>query len=116
MYEENKHKDPLECCKFELEEEAHLESTTWIPLLHDESSTVSLDKYSDNKFYAYLAIDCKKVNSPRPIDEEEYIKIKPNITYGQLMKLISSGQMNVLSSYASLMAIKKLTDLGYKLE
>jgi len=116
MYEEDKHSDPLECCKFELNEEAHLESHTWIPLLSDENSTVSLDKYSDNKFYAYLAIDCKKVMSPRPIDEEEYIKIKPNINYRQLLKLISSGQMNVLSSYASLMAINKLTELGYILE
>lgn len=116
MYEEGKHDDPLQCAMYELEEEAHLESKNWIPLLNDEQSTVSLDKYSDNKFYAYLAIDCKEVSNPRDIDPEEYITIKNSINYKKLMQLITSGKMNILSSYASLMAINKLKDLGMTLE
>jgi hypothetical protein len=116
MYEDHKHSDPLECAQFELEEEAHLRSSKWIPLLNNDNATVSLDKYSDNKFHAYLAIDCEKVANPREIDEEEYIVIKDNISYNELMQLISSGQMNVLSSYASLMAIQKLKELGLPLE
>ena len=116
MFEDNKHKDPLECAQFELEEEAHLKATRWIPLLNDDATTVSLDKYSDNKFYAYLAIDGEKVSNPRPIDDEEHITIKPNINYRQLMSLITSGRMNVLSSYASLLAIQKLKELGLPLE
>lgn len=113
MYEEEKHDDPLQCAMYELEEEAHLESNNWIPLLNE---TVSLDKYSDNKFYAYLAIDCKEVINPRDIDAEEYIIIKKNINYKKLMQLITSGKMNILSSYASLMAINKLKELGITLE
>ena len=63
-----------------------------------------------------MAIDCELVNNPRPIDDEEHITNKPNINFKQLMSLIMSGRMNVLSSYASLMAIQKLKDLGMPLE
>jgi hypothetical protein len=30
MFEKDKHQDPLECAQFELEEEAHLETTQWV--------------------------------------------------------------------------------------
>lgn len=145
MYEKEKHRSPLESAKFELEEEAHLDTVNWIPLLEADATTsassahiidsacsnerskfdqnsggsnfsISVDKYSDNMLYPYLAVDCKTVLNPRPLDMDEYIEIVPNVTYKQLMKLLSTGQLCVFSSYITLMSLRKLEELNIKID
>ena len=115
MFESKKHSNPLECAKCELEEEAQLKTENWIPLLKDENTNVPFEKYSDNRFHPYLAIDCESVENPRPMDDEEYIVVKRGVTYDQLMELISTGKLNVISSYTALMGIRKLTEMGIPL-
>jgi hypothetical protein len=115
-FESHKHSSPLECAAAELEEEAHLKTSTLIPLLHDGDTTVPFEKYSDNRFYPYLALDCQPVANPKPLDDEEYIVIHKNVGYKQLMEMISDGRFNVISSYTILMAIRKLKELGLPLE
>lgn len=110
MYESNKHDSPLQCAQYELEEEAHLTSNTWIPLLQDAELAIPFDKYSDNKFYMYLALDCSKVPNPRSLDEAEYIVIENSVTYLKLLDIIKSGKMNVASSFAALLALQKLKE------
>ena len=115
MYESKKHLTPLEAAQFELEEEAHLRTTQWFPLLSGENVTAPLDKYSTNHFYAYLALDCEEVEHPKPLDDEEFIIIERNVTYKKLTELVSTGQINVVSSYAILLGIRKLRELGIPL-
>ena len=116
MYEKKKHSSPLEAAQFELEEEAHLRTSEWYPLLSgDDDTSAPLDKYSTNKFHAYLALNCEEVSHPKPLDEEEYIIIERNVSYRRLMQLVTSGQINVVSSYAILLAIRKLRELGIPL-
>ena len=116
MYEKKKHSSPLEAAQFELEEEAHLRTSEWYPLLSgDDNTTAPLDKYSTNRFHAYLALNCEEVSQPKPLDEEEYIIIERNVSYQRLMQLVTSGQINLVSSYAILLAIRKLRELGIPL-
>jgi NUDIX domain len=115
-FESHKHSSPLECAAAELEEEAHLKTSTLIPLLQDGETTVPFEKYSDNRFYPYLALDCEPVANPKPLDDEEYIIIHKNVSYKRLMEMIAAGQFNVISSYTILMAIRKLTEMGLPLE
>jgi hypothetical protein len=112
MYEAKKHDSPLQCAKFELEEEAHLRSENWIPLLGDPSMSVSLDKYNDNTFYPFLALDCENVPNPRAADNEEYILIEKNISYDKLISLLYSGKINIASSYGILLALRKLKEMN----
>ena len=116
MYEKKKHSSPLEAAQFELEEEAHLRTSEWYQLLSgDDDTSTPLDKYSTNKFHAYLALNCEEVSNPKPLDDEEYIIIERNVSYRRLMQLVTSGQINVVSSYAILLAIRKLRELGIPL-
>lgn len=114
MYEVGKHSSPLESAMFELEEEAKLVSQNWFPLLDAENTFMPFDKYSTNKFYPYLAIDCKPIENGKELDEQEFIIIERNVTYPRLMSLLYSGQMNVVSAYAILLGLRKLNDLGIK--
>lgn len=136
MFESKKHSSSLECAQFELEEEAHLQSAEWIPLLKsrakDSSSgssilisdvndppvngPVSFDKYSDNILYPYIALNCKVVDSPRPLDDDEFIIVEKNVTYKRVWELISTGQMNIFSSYVSMLAMRKLDELGIHID
>lgn len=123
MFESKKHATSLECAQFELEEEAQLRSDTWIPMLKapslktnstgvSENGPVSFDKYSDNVLYPYIALDCRHVSTPRPLDDDEFIVVEKNISYKRLMEIISTGQMNIFSSYVSMLALRKLEELG----
>ena len=131
---ESKHTTSLECAQFELEEEAQLKSDTWIPLLSPSPSSsssdtltttsssiltngpVSFDKYSDNVLYPYIALDCQHVDIPRAPDDDEYIVIEKNITYKRLWEIISTGQMNIFSSYVTMSALRKLEEMGYYID
>jgi len=116
MYEGSKHESPLQASQLELEEEAHLRTENWIPLLDTGDTSMSFDKYSTNRFYAYLALDCEHVPNPRSVDDEELITIQKDVSYTDMMKLVTSGRMNVVSTYAILLGVRKLQELGIKLE
>lgn len=111
IYESKKHTSCLQAAQFELEEEAQLQSSQWIHLLNKEASTCSFDKYSDNVLYPYLALDCINVEKPRPMDEDEFIIMEKHVSYQKLMSIINDGNMNMVSSYMCLMALRKLDDL-----
>lgn len=113
MYEPHKHDSPLQCAQYELEEEAQLSSDTWIPLLASSDTSIPFDKYSDNRFYPYLVLDCKTVKNPKPLDDTEFIKIKPSISHSELMEIISTGSINIASSFAILLGLKRLELMGF---
>lgn len=115
MFESEKHASALEAAKFELEEEAQLESDQWYPLLNDFEAMMPLDKYSNNRFLPFLALDCRPVLSPRPLDDEEFISVHHNVSYAQMMHLTKSGNMNVVSTYTLLLGVQKLIELGIPL-
>lgn len=119
IYEKGKkHPTALIAAQYELEEEAHLRTSdeNWFPLLIDESMSTPMEKYSDNRLYCYLALNCHVVDHPKPMDDEEYIEIHRGITYKQLTDLLYSGKLNLPSSFTVMMGLKKLQDLGYPLE
>jgi hypothetical protein len=116
MYERDKHSSALEAAQFELEEEAQLLSRQWIPLLHIDQTVIPFDKYSDNRFYAYLALDPELVETARMPDVEEHIVVFRDVGHRQLMELVSSGRINVLSSLTILLGLKKLKELGFEIE
>jgi hypothetical protein len=118
MYESSKHLSPLHASVLELEEEAQLraESHNWIPLLDTQDTSMSFDKYSTNRFFPFLALDCTFVANARPMDDEELITVERAVPYSRMMQLLTSGEMNVVSSYAILLGVKKLREMGIKVE
>ncbi|RYG99480.1 NUDIX hydrolase [archaeon] len=113
MCENEKHTSILQAAQHELEEEAHLRTDHWYSLLN-EGAIMPFDKYSNNRFIPYLALDCEPVKSAKPLDDEEYITIHRNVTYNEMMELMASGQINVVSTYTIMLGLKKLKDLGIK--
>jgi hypothetical protein len=118
MYESSKHLSPLHASVLELEEEAQLRTAShnWIPLLDTQETSMSFDKYSTNRFFPFLALDCTFVADARPMDDEELITVLRAVPYSRMMQLLTSGEMNVVSSYAILLGVKKLREMGIKLE
>ena len=115
MFEGHKHATILDCAKDELEEEAQLASDTWIPLLEDASAAIPFEKYSDNKLYPFLALDCRPVLNPKPADDEEFITVHRNVSHSRLLSMISAGELNIISSFTVLLGIRKLVELGIPL-
>ena len=115
MYECNngKHANALQCAQYELEEEARLRSEKWIPLLNDDETSIPFDKYSDNRFYLFLALYCQLVENPRERDAGEFIDVEHGVSKEKLLDIIHHGQINVASSFCILLGIRKLTELGY---
>ena len=114
-FEAHKHDSVLKCAAYELEEEAHLSSSTMIPLLSSADGSVPFEKYSDQMLFPFLALDCTNVANPKPIDDEEYIVIHRGITYDEVMGMISRGEMNTLSTYTCLLAFNKLREMNIPL-
>lgn len=112
MYEASKHISALEAAQFELEEEAQLQSSQWLPLLEAADTSMSFDKYSTNRFFPFLALDCSVVPHPRPMDEEELITVAHGVPYSRLKQLIQRGEVNVVSTYTTLLAVQRLRELG----
>ena len=115
MFEPHKHSSALESAQFELEEEAGLRSSRWLSLL-EEGVSAPFDKYSNNTFFPFLALDCEEVPQPRPLDDEEHISVLRNIGHEQLMRWVCEGRINVLSSYTALLGISKLRQMGVELD
>ena len=115
MYESSngKHANALQCAQYELEEEANLRCERWIPLLNDEHTSIPFDKYSDNRFFLFLALDCQSVENPRGRDEGEFIDVEHGVSKERLLDIIYRGKINVASSFCILLGIRKLEELGY---
>jgi hypothetical protein len=110
LIEEDKHgSNAIVAAEQELEEELQVAGGIWYPLL---DCPLAMDKYATTMVYAYLVLDAKEVMHPRPLDEEEDIEIIKNITIPEIMNIIRRGDMNVVGSWAALLAIEKLRELG----
>jgi hypothetical protein len=93
----------------ELEEELHLRGGTWYSLTN---KPLVMDKYSKTQICPYLVIDPYMVKNPRPLDDEEEIEIIQDVTIEEIIQLIQDGCMNMVGSWACLLAINKLRELG----
>jgi hypothetical protein len=116
MCEDGKHNSALEAAKFELEEEAQLQTDRWYPLLEEAGTMMPLDKYSNNNFLPFMALDCQPVLNPRALDDEEFISIHHNVSYNQMMDLMQKGNMNVVSTFTVMLGFQKLIELGIPLK
>ena len=103
--------DPLVAARHELEEECHLSGGTWYHLTEDGVS-VPMDKYAVTKITAFLVLDAIKVEKPRPRDAEEDIEIVHGVDIQSVLRMVREGDMNLVGSWASLLAMEKLRELG----
>lgn len=111
LIEPDKHNDgdPRVAAEYELNEECHLEGGIWYLLTE---RPIAMDKYVDFRVYAYLVIDPTPVEAPRPLDEEEIIEIINRVSVDEIKRMVREGEMNMVGSWASLLAIETLRDLG----
>lgn len=110
IVEDDKHNANVElAAQQELEEECHLAGGTW-HLLTPEP--LAMDKYSTTNIRAFLVLDASHVPDPRPQDHEEDIEIIRNVSLDEIRNMIRRGEMNIVGTWACLMAIEKLRDLG----
>lgn len=109
-----KHSSILEAAKFELNEEAGLMAKTWIPLT---SQGVAHDKYSDNRFNTFLALNCSpvSVSDRRAMDDAESIEVHPGKTADDVLDIIEAGTMNVAGCYACMLALRAIERQGLSL-
>ena len=107
--QEYQESDPRVAAEYELNEECHLEGGTWHLLTN---KAVAMDKYVDFRVHAYLVIDPTQVEYPRPLDDEEIIEIIPRVSADEIKRMVREGEMNMVGSWASLLALEKLRDLG----
>jgi len=114
IVEPGKHASNLQAAQYELNEEAQLESHMWLSVL-DRSAPA--DKYSDNRFDIFLAMDCSPVGvqQQRNLDSAERIDIYPGVSYKRVMDIIEKGEMNVAGSFACMVAFRALERKGYPL-
>ncbi|KAI2514115.1 hypothetical protein MHU86_8 [Fragilaria crotonensis] len=106
---EDKHdSDARIAAEHELEEELHLSGGTW----HSLESPMAMDKYATTMIHPYLVIDAQHVTNPRPLDNEEDIEILSNVSVEEIMRMIRRGDMNVVASWAALLAMEKLREMG----
>jgi hypothetical protein len=108
----NEDEDPiLVAAQFELEEECQLKGGKWQPLV----ANILMDKYSTTRLSVYLVIDPTSVESAnaRSRDElEEGMQILSHVTISQLMTWIDGGHMTVVGSWACLLALRRLQEIG----
>jgi hypothetical protein len=108
----NDDEDPiLVAAQFELEEECRLKGGKWQSLV----ANILMDKYSTTRLSVYLVIDPTPVEcaNARSRDElEEGMQILSNVPISQLLTWIDGGHMTVVGSWACLLALRKLKELG----
>ena len=71
-----------------------------------------MDKYVQSKVTPYLVLDAHVVENPRPLDAEEDIEIIRGVTVEEIKEMIEGGDMNLVGSWASLLALQKLKELN----
>jgi hypothetical protein len=106
---EEKHGNPKIAAACELEEEVHLAGGTWYELT---KSPLAMDKYATTMIHAFLVIDPEHVENPQPLDDEEEIEILRHVTVDEIRNMIREGDMNVVGSWAALLGLEKLRELG----
>eukprot|EP00640_Fibrocapsa_japonica_P006736 CAMPEP_0113941472 /NCGR_PEP_ID=MMETSP1339-20121228/7373_1 /TAXON_ID=94617 /ORGANISM="Fibrocapsa japonica" /LENGTH=177 /DNA_ID=CAMNT_0000945623 /DNA_START=345 /DNA_END=879 /DNA_ORIENTATION=+ /assembly_acc=CAM_ASM_000762 len=113
LYEHGKngHHSAQAAAACELEEEAHLVGGTWYSLLED-GATVPMDKYTTNKFHAFLVLDCETTQTPAAMDDEEFIIIEKGFTQKKVMSMIARGQLSMVSAFTCMLGFNKLRELG----
>ena len=110
IIEEDKHDSNVRtAAEHELEEELHLSGGTWYSLLDEP---MAMDKYATTMIHPFLVIDAQHVSNPRPLDDEEEIEILTGIPVDEIIRIIRQGGMNVVASWAVLLALEKLRLLG----
>lgn len=109
MFEPSKHSTLEEAARAELSEEARLRDGTLVPL----TAGVAADKYSLNKYFYFLALDCVQDLNPKARDEEEWIHILPGFPLPDIPSLVARGLLNVPNSLCALLALDKLRQMGY---
>jgi hypothetical protein len=117
---EGKHATPLDAAQSELEEEARMIGGTWVPLVTRQgagSLPISQDKYTTAKFHVYLVVDARAVDDQEAADlkapdDEESIRVVHGVSVERLYQLIQEAKINVPSSYAIFMALRKLSAMG----
>jgi len=56
--------------------------------------------------------------TPHPLSPppQELITVRYDVTYTELMDMMSAGKINVVSTYAILLGVKKLREMGFIVE
>ena len=84
---------------------------TWYQLTKP-GIAIAMDKYVQSKVTPYLVLDAHVVENPRPLDAEEDIEIIRGVTVEEIKEMIEGGDMNLVGSWASLLALQKLKELN----
>jgi 8-oxo-dGTP pyrophosphatase MutT (NUDIX family) len=69
-FEPGKHESIMQAAADELNEEAGLQAARLIPLT---MAGIPADKYSANRLYCFIALDCTILQDKRPLDDTEDI-------------------------------------------
>ena len=103
----------LTAAQHELEEECRLTGGQWIRLT-DRDSPVTMDKYSTTRLSVFLVLDPVPVGTGgKSRDElEEGMEVVENVTVDELWTLMKDAQLTVVGSWASLLALAKLREIG----
>ena len=111
----NNHDDSMQrtAAQHELEEECRLTGGRWIRLT---DAPVTMDKYSTTRLTCYLVLDPVPVPADhrRQRDEtEEGMEVVEGVTLDELRRMMtSSARMTAVGSWASLLALEKLREMG----
>jgi len=102
----------LTAAKHELEEECRLTGGRWMRLTQHP---VTLDKYSTTRMLVYLVLDAVPVaadNRKERDETEEGMEVVEDVTVDELRQKIQAAQLTVVGSWASLLALDKLREMG----
>jgi hypothetical protein len=96
----------------ELAEECRLAGGTWLQLTE---RPVILDKYCTTALTVFLVMDPHPLvddDSVQRDDTEEGMEIHAHVTLEELQRLIQAGEFTAVGTFASLLALAKLRELG----
>lgn len=103
----------LTAAQHELEEECRLTGGRWFRLTGD--TPVTMDKYSTTRLSVFLVLDPVPVTdgNHKPRDElEEGMEVVENVTVEELRRMMRHAELTVVGSWATLLALKKLREMG----
>jgi len=128
----------LTAARHELEEECYLTDGTWyrltpapVPAKKDDNNNIDdddtngnadvllggvvMDKYSTTRLTAYLVVGAKRIPASRakPRDDTEVgMEVVRGVTLREIRGMLERGEMTVVGSWATLLALNKLRELG----
>ena len=109
FYEPQKHGTVEAAARAEMSEEVHLKNGELVML----GNPIPADKYSDNRFYYFLALDPEKDSTPAKRDDNEVIETIPNVPLDQIRSIIAKGAFNAPNALLGLLALDELRNRGY---